>query len=49
MNTPDPLFLDCGGEWPIAVLPYGQENTGTPVIMLHGLESHSAWFAQSAN
>jgi len=42
------VFLDCGGEWPIAVLPYGRENHGIPVIMLHGLESHSAWFAQSA-
>ena len=49
MNTPEPLNLDCGGNWPIAVLPYGRENTGTPVIMLHGLESHSAWFAQSAS
>ena len=49
MTTADPIYLDCGGDWPVALLPYGQENTGTPVIMLHGLESHSAWFAQSAS
>jgi len=46
--SPEVIFLDCGGEWPIAVLPYGRENTAPPVIMLHGLESHSAWFARSA-
>lgn len=48
IHSPDPVFLDCGGDYPIAVLAYGQENPKTPVIMLHGLESHSAWFAQSA-
>jgi len=48
MKLPESLDLDCGGNWPTSVLPYGRENTGTPVIMLHGLESHSAWFAQSA-
>lgn len=46
---PEAVQLDCGGKWPIAVLPYGRENPGTPVILLHGLESHSAWFAQSAS
>lgn len=49
MHIPEAIQLDCGSEWPIAVLPYGLENTGLPVIMLHGLESHSAWFAQSAS
>jgi len=49
MTLSEPLDLDCGGSWPTAVLPYGRENPGTPVIMLHGLESHSAWFAQSAS
>ena len=48
VHVPEVEFLDCGGEWPIAVLPYGRENTAPPVIMLHGLESHSAWFARSA-
>jgi alpha-beta hydrolase superfamily lysophospholipase len=49
MNIPESLDLNCGGSWPISVLPYGRESAGTPVIMLHGLESHSAWFAQSAS
>lgn len=48
IHSPDPVFLDCGGDYPIAVLSYGQDNPKTPVIMLHGLESHSAWFTQSA-
>lgn len=47
-HLPKAEYLDCGGEWPVAVLPYGLENSATPVIMLHGLESHSAWFARSA-
>lgn len=49
LTPPSPLYLDCQTDWPIAVLPYGRENTGEPVIMLHGLESHSEWFIQSAN
>lgn len=48
LSSPDPAFLECGAEWPIAVLPYGPDHPGEPVIMLHGLESHSAWFSQSA-
>lgn len=47
-NSPDPVYFDCSADWPIAVLPYGREHSGAPVIMLHGLESHSAWFSQSA-
>lgn len=48
MNSPNPVFLDCGADYPVAVLEYGRDNPGAPVIMLHGLESHSAWFTQSA-
>lgn len=32
----------------IAVRIYGQSGPKTPVIMTHGLQSHSGWFAQSA-
>jgi len=48
LNSPTPIFLDCGADYPIAVLAYGRDKPGAPVIMLHGLESHSAWFTQSA-
>ena len=48
ISPPDPLYLVCGADWHIAVLPYGREHTGEPVIMLHGLESISAWFSQYA-
>lgn len=45
---PDPTFLDLEGDWPIAYRPYGLGGSKTPVVMLHGLESHSGWFTQSA-
>jgi alpha-beta hydrolase superfamily lysophospholipase len=32
----------------IAVRVYGQTGGKTPVVMAHGLQSHSGWFAQSA-
>ncbi|MDJ0810121.1 MAG: alpha/beta fold hydrolase [Desulfobacterales bacterium] len=32
----------------IAVRIYGQAGDKTPVVMTHGLQSHSGWFAQSA-
>ncbi len=32
----------------IAVRIYGQAGNKTPVVMTHGLQSHSGWFAQSA-
>lgn len=48
-RVPEVEFMECGGEWPIAVLPYGRSNPGEPVIMLHGLESHSGWFSRSAS
>lgn len=45
---PEPIFLNSKSQWPNAVLPYGESGSKTPVIMLHGLESHSAWFSRSA-
>jgi acylglycerol lipase len=35
-----------GVEVPVRV--FGGEATGTPVVMLHGIRSHSGWFMQSA-
>ena len=32
----------------IAVRVYGETGGKTPVVMTHGLQSHSGWFAQSA-
>ncbi|MFH1753954.1 MAG: alpha/beta fold hydrolase [Candidatus Omnitrophota bacterium] len=36
-----------GPEIPVRI--YGAEAKGIPLIMLHGLQSHSGWFAQSAS
>jgi len=33
----------------IVVRTYGLQNTGVPVILFHGLQSHSGWFTQSSN
>jgi len=45
---PDPSFLDQENGWPIPYRPSGLEGPKTPVLMLHGLESHSGWFVQSS-
>ena len=47
-TSPAPQFLDVRGIPPISYRPWGTSGSKTPVIMLHGLESHSGWFAQSA-
>ncbi|MDP8249205.1 MAG: alpha/beta fold hydrolase [Candidatus Tritonobacter lacicola] len=36
------------GEEVIPVRIFGENETGVPVIMTHGLQSHSGWFVQSA-
>ena len=33
----------------IPVRVFGRDKAGTPVILVHGLQSHSAWFVQSAD
>ncbi len=38
--------VDAG--YDIALRIYGQAGGKTPVVMTHGLQSHSGWFAQSA-
>jgi len=40
--------LPSGGAAPIPVRVFGKDGKKTPVIMAHGLQSHSGWFAQSA-
>ena len=45
---PEPAFLEHEGTSPIAYRPSGLEGSKVPVLMLHGLESHSGWFVQSA-
>jgi alpha-beta hydrolase superfamily lysophospholipase len=32
----------------IPIYVYGSDKKGTPVLMVHGLQSHSGWFVQSA-
>jgi len=41
--------IEVPGREPIPVTVYGERTRGVPVVMLHGLQSHSGWFAQSAN
>lgn len=44
----DPVWLAGPGAYQIPVRRYGRQGRGRPVVMLHGLESHSGWFVQSA-
>jgi alpha-beta hydrolase superfamily lysophospholipase len=41
-------LIPFSGAAPIPVRVFGKEGKKTPVIMAHGLQSHSGWFAQSA-
>lgn len=41
------LEADDGAEIPVRI--YGQDGDKTPLLMLHGIQSHSGWFADSAN
>ena len=40
--------IPSSGAAPIPVRIFGKDGKKTPVIMAHGLQSHSGWFAQSA-
>ena len=40
--------IPSSGAAPIPVRVFGKDGKKTPVIMAHGLQSHSGWFAQSA-
>jgi len=46
--APAPDWIDAPGGYRIPVRQYGLAGGGRPVVMLHGLESHSGWFVQSA-
>ena len=41
-------YLEGVGGYIIPIRLFGQNQDRTPVVMLHGLESHSVWFVQSA-
>lgn len=42
------IYLKRKGGYPIPVRVFGQKGERYPVVFTHGLQSHSAWFAQSA-
>lgn len=42
-------YIDAPGGYKIPVRRYGVDRNGDPVVMLHGLQSHSGWFTQSAS
>ena len=42
------VYIKGVGGYAIPIRLFGQNQDRTPVVMLHGLESHSVWFVQSA-
>ena len=46
--VPPPTWLAASSGHLIPVRRFGAAGTRRPVVMLHGLESHSGWFVQSA-
>jgi len=47
-QAPDPVCVAAPGGYRIPVRCFGGDGQRRPVVMVHGLESHSRWFAQSA-
>ena len=47
-EAPPPSWIPSSLGYRIPVRRFGAEGTRRPVVMLHGLESHSEWFVQSA-
>jgi alpha-beta hydrolase superfamily lysophospholipase len=45
---PDPIWIGAASGYRIPVRRYGAGGPGRPVVMLHGLQSHSGWFVHSA-
>jgi alpha-beta hydrolase superfamily lysophospholipase len=43
------VYIDNPEGIKIPVRVYGGEEQGTPVLLMHGLQSHSGWFVQSAS
>ncbi len=46
--APSPTLIAGSAGYPIPVRSFGVGGERRPVVMLHGLESHSGWFVQSA-
>ena len=44
----EPISVAAARGYHIPVRSYGTEGSRQPVVMLHGLQSHSGWFGQSA-
>jgi acylglycerol lipase len=47
-DVPPPTWIAARQGYGIPVRRFGADRARRPVVMLHGLESHSAWFVQSA-
>ncbi len=45
---PAPTFISASAGYRIPVRRFGIDGDRRPVVMLHGLQSHSGWFVQSA-
>jgi alpha-beta hydrolase superfamily lysophospholipase len=43
------LHIDGPGDMKIPVRVFGEHGEGVPVLLMHGLQSHSGWFVQSAS
>ena len=47
-EPPSPAWIDAPFGARIPVRFFGADGSGRPVVLLHGLQSHSGWFVQSA-
>ncbi len=48
MAGPAPVWIRGPRGYSIPIRRFGADGPGRPVVMLHGLESHSGWFVRSA-
>ena len=48
LHVPDPISITAPSGYRIPVRRFGIGGDGRPVVLLHGLQSHSGWFVQSA-
>jgi alpha-beta hydrolase superfamily lysophospholipase len=47
-RPPDPAWVTSPNGYDIPIRRYGSRGSLRPIVMLHGLQSHSGWFVQSA-
>ena len=47
-NAPAPTWIAAPAGYRLPMRRFGVGGAGRPVVMLHGLQSHSGWFVQSA-